>query len=79
MKLLIKTKQKKLGSVCNLCTKEDCPLFDKVEKNKRYYQACEKDFTLNYSDIETTIWCGGCAHRASDFFCLRCANERIDS
>jgi len=80
MKLLIKTKQKVLDSVCNLCTKEDCPLFDKVERSRRYYHACNKWFMLNYFDIEeSTFWCGGCAHRASDFLCLRCANERIVS
>jgi len=77
MKLLIKTKQKNLNSICNLCTKEDCPLFDKTEKNKRYYRACEKDFIVNYSDTEESFWCGGCAYRVSDFFCLRCANFSV--
>jgi len=79
MKLLIKTKQKVLDSVCNLCTKEDCPLFDKTEKNKRYYQACDREFMLNYSDTEEPTWCGECECRVSDFLCLRCANKRMDS
>jgi len=79
MRALVRVKQKETNSVCDVCTKEDCRFFERIEKNKRYYQACKKDFTLNYGDAEDTLWCGGCRYRVSDYFCLACANERMDS
>jgi len=79
MEALIRVKQKETNSVCDVCTKEDCKLFETIERNKRYYQACDKEFCLNYHDIEEPVWCGGCAHRASDYLCLACANKRLDS
>jgi len=79
MEALIRVKQKETSSVCDVCTKEDCRLFERVEKNKRYYQACDKDFALNYSDIEEPIWCGRCACYVSDYLCLVCASKRLVS
>jgi len=79
MEALIRVKQKETNSVCAVCTKEDCKLFERAEKNKRYYQACDREFTLNYSDTEEPIWCGGCACRVSDYLCLSCLNKRLVS
>jgi len=79
MEVLVRVKQKEVNGICDICTREDCPLFENTKKNERYYRACDNVFMLNYSDTEEQFWCGECECHVSDFLCLRCANERIDS
>jgi len=79
MKVVVRVKQRVCNSICNICTKEDCPFFDNISKNARYYKACEREFILNFIDLEEDIWCGGCECCISDYLCLKCANKRIDA
>jgi len=78
MKVLVRVKQKKTNSICNICTREDCTLFDSVIKKARYYKACDKEFMLCYHDFDEDFWCGECECHVSDYLCLKCANKRID-